>query len=95
MYELDYVPVFARVVQAGSFTGAARQLGISRSNSIPFGMQLLGYSSEAALPTVVVIDANGRILFTDLTDNYRHRPEPEKLISVLDIAEAASQASKV
>ena len=74
---------------------AARQLGISRSNSVPFGMQLLGYSSEAALPTVVVIDANGRILFTDLTDNYRHRPEPEKLIKVLDIAEAASQASKV
>ena len=74
---------------------AARQLGISRSNSVPFGMQLLGYSSEAALPTVVVIDANGIILFTDLTDNYRHRPEPEKLIKVLDIAEAASQASKV
>ena len=74
---------------------AARQLGISRQNSIPFGMQLLGYDSETALPTVVITDADGKILFTDLTDNYRHRPEPEKLLKVLDIAEAATEAARV
>jgi len=74
---------------------AARQLGISRENSLPFGFQLLGYNSEAALPSVVITDAGGKILFTDLTDNYRHRPEPEKLLKVLDISEAAAEASKV
>ena len=74
---------------------AARQLGISRTNILPFGLQLLGYNSEAALPTVVITDDSGKILFTDLTDNYRHRPEPEKLLKVLDIAEAAAAASKV
>ena len=74
---------------------AARQLGISQANSLPFGMQLLGYSTEAALPTVVITDAAGKILFTDLTDNYRHRPEPEKLLKVLDIAVAAAEASRV
>jgi len=77
------------------YNEAARQLGISRANSLPFGLQLLGYNSEAALPTVVVTDANGMILFTDLTDNYRHRPEPEKLLKVLDIAEAAAAAAMV
>jgi peroxiredoxin len=66
---------------------AARQLSISRENSLPFGFQLLGYDSEAALPTVVITDAEGKILFTDLTDNYRHRPEPEKLLKVLDISQ--------
>ena len=74
---------------------AARQLGISGPNSLPFGMQLLGYNTEAALPTVIITDADGKILFTDLTDNYRHRPEPEKLLKVLDIAEAAAAAARV
>lgn len=74
---------------------AARQLGISRANILPFGLQLLGYNSEAALPTVVITDVSGKILFTDLTNNYRHRPEPEKLLKVLDIAVAAAAASRV
>jgi peroxiredoxin len=74
---------------------AARQLGISGPHSLPFGLGLLGYSSEAALPTSVVTDATGKILFTDLTDNYRHRPAPDKLLKVLDIAEAAAAAARV
>lgn len=74
---------------------SARQLGISGKYSLPLGFHLLGYSTEAALPTVVITDASGKILFTDLTDNYRHRPEPEKLLKVLDIAEAAAEAAKV
>jgi hypothetical protein len=36
------------------------------------------------MPTVVVTDAGGRILFADQTDNYRVRPEPSTFLAVLD-----------
>ena len=36
------------------------------------------------MPTVVITDANGKIIFRDLTDNYRVRPEPETFLKILD-----------
>ncbi len=62
---------------------AARALGISNKWGIPFGMQVLGYSSETVLPTVIITDPEGKILWADETDNYRIRPEPETFLAVL------------
>ncbi len=62
---------------------AARKLGIANDYGVPMGMQMLGYDSETVLPTVIVTDANGRILWVDETDNYRVRPEPETFLAVL------------
>jgi peroxiredoxin len=62
---------------------AARALGIANSWGIPFGMQVLGYSSETVLPTVIITDPDGKILWADETDNYRVRPEPETFLAVL------------
>ncbi len=62
---------------------AARALGIANAWGIPFGMQLLGYSSETVLPTVIITDPDGIILWADETDNYRVRPEPETFLAVL------------
>ncbi len=47
------------------------------------GMQALGYDSETVLPTVVITEAGGRILWADETDNYRVRPEPDLFLTVL------------
>ena len=55
---------------------AARQLGINHSWGTPMGMQLLGYQSDTVLPTVILTDQSGIIIFSDQTDNYRVRPEP-------------------
>lgn len=55
---------------------AARKLGIDHSWGTPMGMQLLGYQSDTVLPTVILTDQNGVIIFADQTDNYRVRPEP-------------------
>ena len=63
---------------------AARQLGIDQANGIPAGMELLGYASETVLPTVLIVGADGRILYADLTDSYRIRPEPAEFLRVLD-----------
>ena len=62
----------------------ARQLGIFAKNGLPFGMQIFGYDSDTVLPTAVITDATGKIIFADLTDNYRVRPEPATFLQVLD-----------
>lgn len=62
---------------------AARQLGIAQPYGVPMGMQVLGYDSETVLPTVVITDSNGRILWADETDNYRVRPDPDTYLRVI------------
>jgi peroxiredoxin len=62
---------------------AARTLGILNSWGVPMGTQLLGYDSDTVMPTVVITDKNGHIIFCDQTDNYRIRPEPETFASMI------------
>ncbi len=62
---------------------AARALGIESQNGIPMGMQMLGYDSETVLPTVIITDKEGEIIWTHETDNYRIRPEPDVFLNVL------------
>tara|TARA_R110000787_G_scaffold89678_6_gene189693 strand:+ start:10835 stop:11695 length:861 start_codon:yes stop_codon:yes gene_type:complete len=63
---------------------AAKQLGIFSKNGIPFGFQVMKYESDTVMPTVVITNSKGEIIFADLTDNYRVRPEPETFLKVLD-----------
>lgn len=62
---------------------AARVLGIESENGIPLGMQMLGYHSETVLPTVIITDKTGKVIWTHETDNYRVRPEPDVYVKVL------------
>lgn len=61
----------------------ARRLGIEIANGIPMGMQVLGYNSETVLPTVIITDKTGKVIWTHETDNYRIRPEPDLFLEVL------------
>lgn len=63
----------------------ARLLGLDAKNGVPFGMELLGYDSETVLPTVIITDETGKIIFLDQTDNYRVRPEPATFLKAFDI----------
>ena len=63
---------------------AAEVLGIRERFGLPAGMQALGYDSDVPRPTVFITAAGGRILYRDLTDNYRVRPEPAQYFAVLD-----------
>ena len=69
---------------------AAKRLGIFAKDGLPFGLQALGYASDTVWPTVVITNARGEILFADLTDNYRVRPEPSTFLEVLDEHRAAA-----
>ena len=61
---------------------AASLLGIDAKHGTPKGMEVLGYDSDTVLPTAILTDQNGNILFTDQTDNYRVRPEPDTFLRV-------------
>lgn len=62
----------------------ARKLGIEHENGLPFMMEALGYESDSVLPTVIMVDPERTIVFADLTDNYRVRPEPSTFLAVLE-----------
>ncbi len=62
---------------------AARTLGIAHPGGLPAGMQVLGYDSDTVLPTVVITDRAGHVVWTHETDNYRVRPEPDVFLTVL------------
>ncbi|NER18434.1 peroxiredoxin family protein [Spongiivirga citrea] len=63
---------------------AATKLGILAINGIPAGFQVLGYDSDTVMPTVIITNSENKIIFADLTDNYRVRPEPETFLKVID-----------
>jgi peroxiredoxin len=69
---------------------AADALQIKAENGLPMGLQALGYESDTVMPTVIMTNSKGKIIFADLTDNYRVRPEPEDFLKVFD-AELAKE----
>lgn len=62
---------------------AARALGIDHHGGLPLGMQAMGYDSDTVLPTVIITDARGLVIWAHETDNYRVRPEPDVYLEVL------------
>lgn len=60
----------------------AEKLRIKQPGGTPAG--IMGYDADTSMPTVVITNGEGEIIFADLTDNYRVRPEPETFIKVLD-----------
>ena len=63
---------------------AAEQLNIASKNGLPAGMQVLGYDSDTVMPTIILTDEKGKIIHSDLTSNYRVRPEPAELIKYFE-----------
>lgn len=61
---------------------AAAELDIAVGHGVPAGLAR-GYHPDTVMPTVVVTNANGTILFSDQTDNYRVRPEPDIFLAIL------------
>jgi peroxiredoxin len=62
---------------------AARALGIIDAGGTPAGLEALGYDSDTVMPTVLIVDGQGRLVYQHLTDNYRIRPEPALFVQVL------------
>ena len=61
----------------------ARLLEIEDKNGTPIQPVVSGYDADTVLPTVIITDELGKIIFLDRTDNYRVRPEPETIIAAL------------
>lgn len=63
---------------------AAKALGVMEKAGLPAGMQVLGYGSDVPRPTVFITAAGGKLIYCDLSENYRVRPEPAEFLAVLD-----------
>ncbi len=62
---------------------AAKVLGILSENGLPAGFEVLGYETDVPKPTTFVLDENGKVIFADLTTNYRLRTRPEDIVEAL------------
>ena len=60
----------------------AESLGIGVKYGVPVGMPG-GYSPHTVLPTLIVTNESGTIVFSDQTDNYRVRPDPDIFLAIL------------
>lgn len=61
----------------------AKLLGIEDVNGTPIAPVLSGTDEDTVLPTVIITDEHGKIIYLDRTDNYRVRPGVESLTSAL------------
>lgn len=68
---------------------ATKTLGLHAPGATPGGLELLGFPSDAAVPTVIVVDARGFVRFIEVADNYRLRPEPGAYLQHLEPAVGA------
>lgn len=62
---------------------AAKVLGILHSDGLPKGLEILGYEPDVPMPTTFVVDEKGKVLFADLSANYRLRPRPEDILAAI------------
>ena len=60
----------------------AEELNIAIRIGVPVGLPG-GYAPDTVLPTLIVTNEKGTILFSDQTDNYRVRPEPDVFLAIL------------
>lgn len=65
----------------------AESLNIAVRNGVPAGVPG-GYDADTVMPTLIVTNATGTIVFSDQTDNYRVRPEPDIFLAILRRARA-------
>ena len=63
---------------------AAKKLGLVHKFGLPMGFQTLGYKTDSVYPTVIAIDENSSIIYSNQTNNYRLRPEINELLEVFD-----------
>lgn len=61
-----------------------RNLNILHENGLPMGFQVFGYESDVVMPTVIITNKENEVIFADLTDNYRVRPEPATFLKIID-----------
>ena len=62
---------------------AAQALGIEVKKGLPIGLGLFGYAEDTVVPTTILVGTEGQILHSEISENYRVRPHPERLIGIL------------
>lgn len=67
----------------------AKALGIEHLSGMPAGLPG-GFDEDSVLPTVVITDSSGVVIYADQTNDYRVRPEPELFVQALKNAQQSA-----
>ena len=62
---------------------AAKILGILHTDGLPKGFEVLGFDKDVPKPTTFVLNEAVKVVYADLTENYRVRPRPEDIFAAL------------
>jgi len=63
---------------------AAKKLGIVNEAGLPMGFGMFGHDADTPKPTAFVLDEKGKVVYADLTTNFRVRPLPAEILRALD-----------
>lgn len=61
----------------------ANTLGLLEEEGLPIGLEVFGYESDVMYPAVLISGKKGKLLYYDLTENYRDRPLVSVILSEL------------
>lgn len=64
---------------------AARKLGINIDHGVPLWIQLLGYPRHTVVPTILLVNREGQVIFSHFSPNYRQRPTRKEYIQYFDM----------
>jgi peroxiredoxin len=62
---------------------ASKIIGIDHKASLPLGLEILGFKSDAIYPTIIIVDRNRMVKYVHQTNDYRKRPSPSFFITLL------------
>lgn len=63
---------------------AAKKLGIVNESGLPLGFGMFGYDADTPKPTAFVLDEKGKVVYADLTNNFRVRPLPSEILKAVE-----------
>ena len=61
----------------------AKKFDIELKFSTPFGLQLFGYYTHSALPTIIMTDTKSKIIYSDIADSFRVYSNPKSYVQLL------------
>jgi len=61
----------------------AKQLGLLHESSVPDAYRK-EYGEDTVWPTTLIVDANGTVRYTELSRSITDRPDPEKLLAIIN-----------
>ena len=79
-----FIMAFHIAIMAVSNGFNPARFGALLAVGLPASMEMFGYHSDTVRPTAIITDKECKIIYADLTEDYRIRPEPDIFLRALE-----------